>query len=375
MDIKQTELDFLQYKTLVASIHDVVFKTDAAGNWTFLNDSWSRIMQYGIEESISKPFYSFLHPDDVEKNVMLFEPMIAGKKQYCSHEIRYITKSNKISWMKVFSMLVKNETGMIIGTQGTLQDINIDVQNREMRKKAEIQIAVAMEKERELNRLKSNFVSLASHEFRTPLAIMRSSIELSEIHISKNGLVEPYLLKHIQTITSEIDRLGELIEKVLTLGRIDSKAFTCKKEKVDLVSLVKSVIHDLEKIQKDDRTMGFIVKGIPRIVMVDPLLLAQSITNIVSNAFKYSVDKPLPILELIFKEADYSIVITDFGIGIPPNAQDKVSQAFYRADNVSEIKGTGLGIFIANKFILMHKGTLNFTSIPQKGTVFTIRMN
>lgn len=375
MDIKPKELDFLQYKTLVASIHDVVFQVNTAGDWIFLNDSWCRIMEYKIKDSIGKPFYSFLHPDDVEKNAKLFEPMMAGLKEFCSHEIRYITKSGEICWVKVFSMLVKDESGSIIGAQGTLQDIRVDMQNREMREKAEIQILLAIEKERELNVLKSNFVSLASHEFRTPLAIMRSSVELSEIHITKSGFEAPYLLKHIQTITNEIDQLSELIEKVLTLGRIDSKAFTCNKEEIDLVALIGDTIRNLEKIQRDERTIVFLVSGTPRRVMADPLLLAHAITNLVSNAFKYSSERPKPHIELVFHQKSYHIIITDFGIGIPLNAHSKVSQAFYRADNVDSIKGTGLGIFIAKKFILLHQGSLNFTSIPTKGTVFTIQLN
>ena len=375
MDIKPKELDFLQYKMLVASIHDVVFQTDSAGNWTFLNDSWCRIMEYQIKDSIGRPFYSFLHPDDVEKNTKLFEPMMAGTKEFCSHEIRYLTKSGETCWVKVFAMLVKDEYGMIIGTQGTLQDIRIDMQNREMREKAEVQILVAMEKERELNILKSNFVSLASHEFRTPLAIMRSSVELSEIHITKIGLESPYLLKHIQTVTNEIDQLSELIEKVLTLGRIDSKEFTCNKEEIDLVSLIGDTIESLEKIQKDKRTVNFSVSGAPRMVMADPLLLAHAMTNLVSNAFKYSAERPRPHVELIFQKKHYRIIITDFGIGIPLSAHNKVSQAFYRADNVGSIKGTGLGFFIAKKFILLHNGSLNFTSVPTKGTVFTIQLS
>lgn len=372
---KPKALDFLQYQTLVAAIHDVVFQTDDLGNWVFLNTSWTRIMEYTIDESIARPFYGFLHPDDVEKNFRLFEPMMTGLKEYCSHEIRYITKSGNVSWIKVFAMLVKDESGKIIGTQGTLQDINIDMQNREMRKQAEVQILQTMEKERAMNLLRSNFVSLASHEFRTPLAIIRSSVELSELHMINKGVEMPYLQKHIRNITFEIDHLGELIEKVLTIGKIDSKAFTCKKEEIDLISLIKGAIHNQEKIQKDERTAEFSIRGIPRKVMADPLLLALAITNLVSNAFKYSITRPEPCVELIFNIDDYVINITDFGIGIPVNAHHKVSEAFYRADNVDTINGTGLGIFIAKKFITLQEGTLNFSSIPTIGTVFTIHMN
>jgi len=373
--IKPKELDFLQYKSLVASIHDVVFQTDAAGRWLFLNDSWSRIMGYKIDESIGKPFYGFIHPDDVEKSAKLFKPMMTGAKQHCSYEVRYTKKSGAFCWVKVFAMLVKDVSGEIIGTQGTLQDVSVDVENRQIRKAAEAQILLAIEKERELNRLKSNFVSLASHEFRTPLAIMRSSIELSEIHLAKNRIEDSHLSKHIQTIVNEIDRLTELIEKVLTIGQIDSKVFTCNKEKIDLVLLIQETLNSLELVQKDKRTIRFVVTGMQRIVIADPFLLAHAITNLVSNALKYSIGKPRPHVELIFSQKCYRIIITDFGIGIPLKSQKQVAQAFYRADNVKAIKGTGLGIFIAKKFILLHGGSLTFSSVPDEGTIFTIKMD
>jgi len=375
MYIKQKKLDFSQYKVLVDAINDVVFQTDCEGNWIFLNDSWPRLMGYSIKESLFKPFFSFLHPEDVEKDERLFKPMMLGQKDFCSHEIRYMTKMGKISWMKVFSILIKDHSGNILGVQGTLQDINIDMQNRLIRTRAEMRIMQTLEKERELNVLKSSFVSLASHEFRTPLAVMRTSVELSEIYIEKNELELSYLNKHIKNINVEIDRLGDLIEKVLTVGKMESNAFSCELEDTDLVLLLKGSIQALETIQKDERTVHLQIEGIPRNVSVDPLLLVHAITNLISNAFKYSFGRPAPKVKLVFLERSYTIEITDYGIGIPPHAQGKISQAFYRADNVIAIPGSGLGVFIAKKFILLHNGSLDFESIPAQGTVFKIIMN
>lgn len=111
------------YKRVLDSVNDIVFETDMQGNWTFLNQAWCRVMGYTIEESLCMPFYNFLHPDDVKKNEELFLPLILKQKSYCSHQIRYVSKSGAIKVIKVYAILLLNDTGEVDGTAGTLQDI------------------------------------------------------------------------------------------------------------------------------------------------------------------------------------------------------------------------------------------------------------
>lgn len=371
---KDDQLNYEKYKNLVDGIKDAVFQTDNDGNWTFLNHSWERIMEYKINESIGKPFVSFIHPDDVEDNLNFFAPLVAGLKDHCAHETRYINKSGKIVWISVFAILVKDNLGNTTGASGTLRDVSEDKENREMRKQAEEQILKSLQNERELNRLKSNFVSLASHEFRTPLAIIRSSVELTEIYSSKTEHLIPYVLKHTKNILFEIDRINKLIDEVLTVSKIESKIFTCKKEVLDLAILIEGVIHNMETIQEDGRLVIFNIEGTCRTVMADPLLLTHAITNLVSNAFKYSAGKPQPIIDLVFSDSDYLIKVTDFGIGIPIESHANIFQAFHRASNVYGIAGTGLGMFITRNFVELHEGLISFTSCAGK-TEFIITLN
>ena len=121
--IKKVSAQEEKYQYVVENIHDVIFQTDVVGNWTFLNKAWTDIFQYTVDESLNTPFYSYLHPDDVRKNELLFEPLINRKKKFCRHVIRYITKAGKVRWIKVFATLLINEDGEIIGTTGTLRDI------------------------------------------------------------------------------------------------------------------------------------------------------------------------------------------------------------------------------------------------------------
>ena len=480
---------FFGYKNLVDSINDVVFQTDTEGNWSFLNNSWCRIMEYEVDEVLGKPFFNYLHPDDVVKNYMLFKPLIEGHKSYCSHEIRYIKKSGKAIWLKVFAILLKDEVGNVLGTSGTLQDITSDKQNRDMiellsnnvtdliclheidgtfiyvspsaasitgysdkeligkspydfyypedidilkkahenamiqkhvqpnyvtlrlknksgnytwveksvksirdedgnfiglvtstrpidiRKKAEEQILMSLQREKELSQMKSNFVGLASHQIRTPLSSIRSSAELLAMKAIKNSEHKELISKYTNNIWSEVDRLSLLIDEVLTVSKIESHAFECKKREININHLLRKVTTEIENSQSDNRKVQLKLSRKKEIVMADPLFLEHALGNLISNAIKYSPGKASPKVELNFSANKYEIKVRDFGLGIPYESQSKIFHAFHRAENVSNIKGTGLGMFIAKYLIELHGGSIGFVSKPNEGTIFTVTLS
>lgn len=478
------------YKNLVDSINDIVFQTDTEGNWSFLNNSWTRVMEFDIDEVVGKPFFNYLHPDDVVKNFMLFKPLIEGEKSYCSHEIRYVKKSGKAIWVKVFAILLKDEFGNVLGTSGTLQDITNDKKNRDMiellsnnvtdlvclheidatyiyvspsaaaitgysadelvgknpydffhpediqimkrahenamlnkdgepnyvtlrfkhkngfytwlekstksirdedgsfiglvtstrpidiRKKAEEQILMSLQKEKELNQMKSNFVGLASHQIRTPLSSIRSSAEILAVKALRSSESKEIIAKYTNNICSEVDRLSILIDEVLTVSKIESHSFECKKKEVNINQLIMKVVTENEKNQPDASKISVKMPRKKEIVLADPLLLEHALGNLISNALKYSVGKPSPKVELIFNDTGkYEIRIRDFGLGIPFESQHKIFEAFHRAENVSNIKGTGLGMFIAKYLIELHGGQINFESKPNEGTLFVVTLD
>ena len=254
------------------------------------------------------------------------------------------------------------------------QDLNLLVstinEQKNKLKKGEEQILISLHKEKELNQLKSNFVSLASHEFRTPLACIRSSIELMQINLSRPSTQLKDTLRHHNNIVSEIDNLSKLIDEVLTVGKIESDTFSCKKESVNFTLTLLKIIENLNSIQDDERVITFIEDANCLPVMADPLLLKHILNNLISNAFKYSKGKKQPIVKITFEKENVLVQIVDFGIGIPFHQQGKIFQAFFRAENVDQIKGTGLGMFITKNFIELHDGQITFKSIPEKGTEF-----
>lgn len=238
-------------------------------------------------------------------------------------------------------------------------------------KDAELQLLNAYEKERELKELKSGFVSMASHQFRTPLTTIQSSLELLEIYAESapTNFQTPFK-KHANRIIEEIERLQELMEDILMLGNIESGKLPFEPIHTDLVEFCRSVISQQSFAYQGQRSVQFITEGHPQVIDVDHKLLGHALTNLISNAFKYSDSDPQ--LKLIFNEDHLQITVGDEGIGIPEDAQKHLFQGFYRAQNAKNVKGTGLGLLIAKQFVELHDGTISFQSRLNQGTEFFI---
>lgn len=484
--IKKVSAQEEKYQYVVENIHDVIFQTDAVGNWTFLNKAWTNIFQYTVEESVNTPFYSYLHPDDVKKNELLFEPLINRKKKFCRHVIRYITKVGKIRWIKVFATLLINEVDEIIGTTGTLRDITdekvnahfnelllnnvrdlicihnqdgtylfvspsieeltgfkpheligkspydffhpddltlikkrhqeiskvrgdstytsyrflkkngdyvwvesnskiffdeYEIENRiitstheiQERKLAEESMMKALQKEKELNELKSRFVAMTTHEFKTPLSTISSSAEIIEMYAERTLNIDTEnIIKQVKNINVEVVRMTNMMDSSLFLEKIEANKTEVSKEEIDLVSLVQYTIDRQVRHQKDKRKLYFELRGTVRKVLADAQHLEHILDNLISNAFKYSQNKPNPALILTFNENNFIINIIDYGLGIPQNQHKKVYSSFFRGDNVRDIKGTGLGLLIVHNLVKMNGGEITFESEENKGTTFTL---
>ena len=237
--------------------------------------------------------------------------------------------------------------------------------------KSQKMLEESLEKEKQLSQLKSVFVSTASHQFRTPMAIIQSNSELLQM-ISTNSKEELKFQKVIERIKSEILNMTKLMDEILILGKITSGNMPYHPELVDLVKIIEKLIEKTNHIQTDGRKMEFTVSGNPYQLMTDEQLLSHSLTNLLSNAFKYSPGTVNPETHLQFEKDKIIIQVKDAGIGIPNNELHHLFQPFYRATNTNGIKGTGLGLSIAKEYIEINKGTIEVISIPNKETIFTI---
>jgi signal transduction histidine kinase len=223
--------------------------------------------------------------------------------------------------------------------------------------------------------LKTNFVAMASHQFRTPLTVIYSNLELLDNYTQ---LVEEKLANKFTTlaqrIKSEVNRLTELMNNILVFGRYNVNEPILNSKKIVLSSLVQSVINNYFSRQTDGRMVSIIGDLGEKEFILDELFLTYVLTNILSNAFKYSSGAANPELSIVYEKDCAQIKVQDFGIGVPKEELNKLFNSFFRASNTSTIQGSGLGLVVAKQFMELHKGKIEVESELNKGTLVILTL-
>jgi PAS domain S-box-containing protein len=240
------------------------------------------------------------------------------------------------------------------------------------RKRAEEELLKSLEREKELGQLKSNFVSMVSHEFRTPLGIIQSSAELLGEFFDK--MQSPEREEQLESITRNTRRMAGMMEEILVLSRLDSGSLEYRPSPLDLdafclrvVDEVLSATHGRCPIQLS------IVPGLPK-ANADERLLGHIFTNLLSNAVKYS-EAGAPVRFQVGRENDCAVcTVRDEGIGISEDDQPRMFTAFHRGANVGSRSGTGLGLVVVKRCVELHRGQVQIQSALAQGTTVTVRL-
>jgi len=213
----------------------------------------------------------------------------------------------------------------------------------------------ALDKERQLNEIKSRFVSMASHEFRTPLSAVLSSASL----INKYTTTEQQenRTKHINRIKDSVKHLNDLLEDFLSLGKLDEGKVGAVFTELDLHETVRDTIDEVRGLVKDKQQIAYEHEG-PQIVYSDKKLLKNILINLVSNAIKFSDDNSCVHVRSEVQNDRISISVKDEGIGIPDEDQQHLFSSFFRGKNVANIQGTGLGLHIVKRYADLLGGKL-----------------
>ncbi|XGW00372.1 MAG: ATP-binding protein [Leptolyngbya sp. BL-A-14] len=237
-------------------------------------------------------------------------------------------------------------------------------------KQAEDEIRRALQEEKELGELKSRFVSMASHEFRTPLTTIRTAIEILERY--GDVISEEKKSEYFQRIRTAIRNINQLVEDVLMIGEAESGKLEFNPDWLDLEALCQEILQEIELGVGTGHTIAFQCSGHPHQVFADPKLIRSILTNLLSNATKYSAQGSVIRFGLFYLERAISFEIQDQGIGIPLEDQPKLFELFHRARNANKIQGTGLGLAIVKQCVELHQGQITFTSQENSGTTFCV---
>lgn len=239
-------------------------------------------------------------------------------------------------------------------------------------KQVEYEMRLALQQERELNELKSRFVSMVSHELRTPLTVIRTSLELLEYYHDR--LTSEKREQYFQRSRIAIETMTQLLEDVLTLGKAEAGKLEFKPLFFDVDQFCAELVQELQLGEGRDHQILLSTEGQFQPICLDPNLLRSILTNLLSNAVKYSPQGTTIEFLITFQEGKVSFSITDHGIGIPRDDQSRLFTLFHRASNVKMIRGTGLGLAIVKQCVGIHQGQVSFTSVEGEGTTFTVTL-
>jgi len=341
---------------------------DARRTDVLLGGSWAIILRVGKETSALTldELAQMVHPDDLPKvKRVLGNCLNGGESEYMAeHRIR--TLAGGWVWSLGRGRVVERDAA---GRALRMTGVNVDIDDR---KRAEVELLAAVQREKELSEMKSKFVSTASHEFRTPLATMLSSAELLEHYSESLSPAEKVNL--LQTIQGGAKRMSEMIDDVLTLGRAESGVLKLNLGPTNLRELCASVVSEFRIAQGKEHVITLDDRFDRVEATMDERLLRHILNNLLSNAVKYSPPGSEVTLSLARREEQAAIEIQDRGIGIPLEDQPRMFESFHRASNVENRPGTGLGLAIVKKAVELHGGEISLSSAVGSGTRFTVML-
>ncbi|MCG8366203.1 MAG: PAS domain S-box protein, partial [Pseudanabaenales cyanobacterium] len=320
-----------------------------------------------------------VHPEDLERVNQHFAAIshaVDGEVMEVEYRIRHV--DGQWHWFNSRDTIFKRDPeGQVQQYIGTAQDISERKRSETKRRQAEENIRNALAKEKELNDLKSRFVSMTSHEFRTPLAVIASSAGILKDFSHK--LDEAKKQKHLQTIQTYVKHTTQLLDDILLINKAEAGKLAFEPGPLDLAVFCRGLVDDLQisapnhQLNLTIHTVNHPIKQThPIEVCVDKKLLRQILTNLLSNSVKYSPEHSLVSLDLRIESNLAVFQVKDKGIGIPPEDLPKLFESFHRAQNVGNIQGTGLGLSITQKCAELHGGHIKVSSEVGVGTTFTV---
>jgi len=260
--------------------------------------------------------------------------------------------------------------------QSRTEDLNDTIKELEkevkVRKKAEQEARKALGRERELNELKSKFVSIASHEFRTPLSTVLSSASLIDQYNER--MEKDKVKKHVQRIKSSVNHLTSILNDFLSLGKLEEGKVDVVRERILAPDFLKEVEEEINSTLKSGQHLIISCEEVVQPIYSDVRILRNILFNLLSNAIKYS-DQGKPIYITCKEGKDtVSFTIRDEGIGIPEEDQKHMFDRFFRASNAGNVQGTGLGLNIVKRYVELLGGNISFSSRYGKGSIFTVQI-
>lgn len=356
-----------RFRQIAENIDHILFiRSSNERDILYINRAYETFSGRTREDLYAQPsrFMESVHPDDrifVRQQLAL---PASAEQQLDDYAFRMLAADEQIHWMRMRIFPIHGDDGTIARRVGIIEDITRHKQYEEA-------LEGALRHERELGELKSRFVSMASHEFRTPLASILSSTELL-LHF-RQKMDDEKIRQKLMAIVAQVQYLTNVIEDVLQLTRIQSQHIDYNPVTLDPDALCREIVDEFRVRPEVGQRLIYHAQAVPTLEL-DNRLMRQIISNLISNAIKYSPKGTTVEVNLEYSEKTLIMTVSDEGIGIPENDLKHLFEPFHRAANVGTISGTGLGLSITKESVEQHGGTITVESEVNVGTVFTVRI-
>ncbi|MGB1289207.1 MAG: PAS domain-containing sensor histidine kinase, partial [Aggregatilineales bacterium] len=360
---------FLHHFELLADAFlEVMILTDGEGCILYSNAVTGRVTGYS-PDLLRNQMIDMLIDDASRKNLQLFYREFIGRKDVPRIKLQLESQALHRGGnafpveINLNPLEVAGQSLVII----TMTDLSGHKETAQKLLEAEL-MRQKLEHEQEMGNLNQEWVAMVSHEFRNPLAVIKSSIDLMLRHEARMNPVVRH--KQLERIQSQAARMNNLMEDLLVISKLDARQFVLEPEMLDLAELTQTLCEDTEIMQNHD--VQVIFHGVDTPIMTDRSVLQHILINLMSNARKYTPEQGEILLTVQQSSQAVEITIKDSGIGIPEDDLNNLFQPFFRASNTGKIKGTGMGLAIVRKHVDLLDGQIEVESMPGLGTIFTV---
>ena len=349
------------------NISDLIVEIDESGEYLFMSNASRTMLGRNPSEFLGNKAIHDVHEEEQETvSVNIFQQLLNGANRVVE-QYRFKTADDEYIWVEAIVQPLISASGKRTFI-AALRDISA-------RRKIQEDMKLALKKEKDLNDLKSRFITMTSHEFRTPLSSIQSSVELLEMYADDLGdrFIKPFE-KHFLKITNQVTRINSLLNNIDTLGKIESSSITYSPVQQDIIECVEKVISQKIAAEFTERKVNLAISGQQRIQLFDPMLLDSLVYNLCKNALLYSDSE-------VFVKVDATkegilLEFKDSGLGIPEDEQAHLFSSFFRAKNIVNlnIPGNGLGLTISKKVVELHGGQIHLESVENEGTLVRVEI-
>lgn len=340
---------------------------------TYFNNTWLEFTGRTMDQEIGDGWAEGVHPEDIERCLVTYHEAFDSRKSF-TMDYRLRRHDGHYRWIQDVGKPTYFSENIFTGFIGSCTDIH---DQRMMKEELELlvrqrttELSDALGREKEMNELKSRFVSMASHEFRTPLSVVLSSTALIEQYMPAEK--DEKVSKHLMRIKASVVDLTAILNDFLSLDKLEQGNVEIERELFDITEFMQEVLENVRFLRKKGQHISHEHKGEHQ-VLLDQKKLRYIMVNLISNSIKYSPENTAINLHSENAES-ITITVQDQGIGIPEEEQKHMFMKFFRAKNAGNVQGTGLGLTIVKRYVELMNGAVRFISKPCEGTTFIIEL-